>query len=166
MMQISKELSELVRIRILKDMQPGIFTIYLKCGLAVLLGGSVSLFVCGQFGVGITHAALHFNNQLHAHVHDFGAALACGASFALTPPFILRLLCSSLQFRVMTRKSFDAALVWFVGLGTLLAHHGEMGTHILMFVLWSLAAIVTFMGLSRLIDRMAGNGSVSYAGNG
>jgi len=165
MVEAPEALSEEVRIRIVKDMEPSLLTIYWKCGLAVVLGGAISLLVCGQFGVGITHAAWHFNNELHAHIHDFGSALTCGIVFALIPPFILRLLCSPLQFRKMTRKSFHAAIVWFVGLGGALAHHGDVGASILMFVLWSVATLATFIGMSRLIDRVAGKWSFSYAPN-
>lgn len=161
MMDVPHELAERVKSRILKDMRPRPLTIYLKSGLAVVIGGALSLIVCGQFGVGVTHAAMHFNNQLHHHAHDHASALMCGIAFALIPPFILRLLCSPLQYRVVVRKP-HVALLWFVGLGFILAHHGDVAIEIMEFGLWSVASIVTFQIVSLVIDRFASRLAVPW----
>lgn len=165
MIEAPEALSEAVRIRIIRDMEPSLLTIYSKCGLAVLLGGAISLLVCGQFGVGMTHAAHLFNHTVHSHADDLGLALTSGIVFALVPPFILRLLCSPLQFRIVTRKNPNAAILWFIGFGAALAHHGDMGANIFVFGLWCAAALTTFVGLSRLIHRIAGKRLLSFAPN-
>lgn len=155
MVELSEKLSNEVQRRIIRDLRPSLWVVYLKSGLAVGAGGAISLLLCGQFGVGITHASLHLNNELHAHVHDFWGALACGVIFALIPPFVLRLLSSPLQFRLITRKSFHSALVWLVGLGAILTHHGETVVEFYGFLIWAGAAFFTFTLISRAIDWMA-----------
>ena len=157
MVEVPKQLSESVRQRIVRDMQPSLLLVYLKCGAAVILSGLISLLVCGQFGVGVTHAAHHLHHQLHSHISDLTSALATGAVFALLAPFILKLLCSPLQFRYIARRGYHAALVWFVGLGGFLAHHGDVGTEITTFVAWSMATFLTFQVGTRLIDTFAPN---------
>jgi len=157
------ELAEAVRARILSDMRPSLPAIYLKSGLAVVLGGAASLLVCGQFGLGITHVAMHLNNQFHGHVDDLGSALGCGIIFALIPPCFLRLLCSPLQFQILTRRSLHAAFVWIVGLGGVLAHHGDTGIQILAFVIWCVAASGTFWFVARLINRFGRTWSLPWA---
>ena len=154
MMDVPHELAEQVQSRILKDMRPRPLTVYLKSGLSVVVGGALSLLVCGQFGVGITHAAAHLHLQLHQHGHDHVSALMCGIAFALIPPFILRLFCSPLQYRVVVRKP-HVALLWFVGLGFILAHHGEVAIELMEFALWCFASIATFQIVSLVIDRSA-----------
>lgn len=161
---LSEKLSASVREQILRDMRPSLAIIYLKSGLAVGLGGAISLLLCGQFGVGITHASLHFTNELHAHAHDFWGALACGIIFAIIPPFILRLLSSPLQFRLITRKSFHSSVVWLVGLGAILAHHGETIIEVYSFLIWAGGAFLTFMIISRIIDRVAQGFALPSAG--
>lgn len=154
MTELSDSVSESVRNRLLKDMRPGAATVYLKSGLAVILGGALSLIVCGQFGVGITHAALHFADQFHTHGTSVRSVLMCGVAFAILPPFVLRLICTPLQFRFLTRNTFAPALIWLVGLGAVLAHHGETAVEAFRFGLWAMAAFGTFSFVARLIDLL------------
>lgn len=155
MADLADKLSKDVKSRIMADMRPRPLTILWKSGLAVLAGGLLSLLACGQFGVGITHAALHFNQELHTHGTSIGSALLCGIAFALIPPFFLRLFCSSLQFRFIIRKSPAFAMVWLVGLGAVLAHHGQTAVELAVFVLWATASVTTFVAVARFIDRFA-----------
>ena len=156
MMEVPEILAQRVKDQIVRDMKPSLWTLSWKSGFSVVLGGTLSLLVCGQFGVGITHAAMHINNELHAHGHDHFPALLFGIAFALIPPFILRLICTSLQYRVITRKP-AAAFAWFVGLGLMMAHQGEVAFEAMTFVLWSAACAGTFQALSRIIDRSGSN---------
>jgi hypothetical protein len=155
MVDAPAELAQRVRDQITEDMRPSYFTMYMKSGLAVLIGGVVSLLICGQFGFGITHAAQHFNDQLHEHVHDFASAFLSGAVFAFLSPFLLRLFCSPLQYRVIIRHLYIAP-IWFVGLGAILAHHGQMGFEVGHFALWCFATTATFKMLSMGLDKLMG----------
>ena len=150
----SRELLKRVHSRIVSDLRPSFFTICWKSGAAVTLGGFLSLSLCGQFGIGLTHASMHLNHHLHEHTQNLSSALLCGFFFAFLPPLILRLFCSSVQFRVITRRSPQAAIVWFFGLGVFLAHHGETGAQILFFAIWCGATAITFFAVSWLIDRV------------
>lgn len=145
-------------------MRPSLLTIYLKCGLAVLCGGALSLLISGQFGIGLEHAFLHFNHDPHYHADDLASALACGIVFALLPPFFLRLFSSALQFRVIARQSIHVAIIWLVGLGGLLAHHGQNAIQVISFVIWSAAAVGTFIAVSRTIDHVAFHWTVRAPG--
>lgn len=154
MIEVPLELEASVRDKIRRDLHPSLRVVYLKSGLATVFGGALSLLVCGQFGVGVTHAAMHWNREMHGHVSDLASAVACGIVFAILPPFLLRLFCSPLQFRVITRRSAHAVVVWLVGLGAVLSHYGQSGLPFLEFVLWSAATIGTFLILSRAAERI------------
>jgi len=148
MAEVSSRTKDTVVHTVLRDMRPSLPVLYGKSGLAVLVGGFLSLFVCGQFGVSVSSSAL----QLHDHVGGLSCVIVCGVIFAVAPALILRLLCSPLQFKVITRQSFHVPVFWIVGIGGFLAYHGEQGRELMSFVIWSIAAVAMFEVISRVID--------------
>lgn len=154
MMEVPEQLSQRVQSKVVRDISPSLWTVSWKSGSSVVFGGFISLLLCGQFGVSITHAAEHINQRVHAHSHDYVQALLFGIVFSLIPPFILRLLCSPLQYRVVTRKPL-VAFAWIIGLGAALAHHGHVTVEIIGFAFWAAASVATFKVLTQVIDRSA-----------
>ncbi len=152
-MEPSDQVAANTRKRILIDLRPSLLTLYFKCGVSVVVGGILALWICGQLGINISHASSHLRFELHSHVYGFGSALGCGVLLAILPPFILRMLCSPLQFRIFTRRGLHAPIVWFVGLGLGLAHHGEVAGQLFLFILWCLAALGTFVVVAHLIEK-------------
>jgi hypothetical protein len=162
MAQVPVDLSEQVRMQILKDMQPSLLTIFIKSGIAFTAGGILSLFICGQLGIGLDHAQKHFSHLTHQHAHGVITAVACGGLFALISPLVLRFLCSAIQFRIIIRKSRWIAILWLVALGGVLAHHDVMETNAPAFVLWCILAWLALEGLSLFIDWVAAKQLANY----
>lgn len=138
------------------DLNPSLLTIYAKSGLSVAVGGGLSLFVCGQFGVSASHSAHHVHGHLIENMEGLACLLLCGALFAILPALMLRMISSPLQFRAITRKSFHAPLLWLVSIGGFLAYHGDEGRGILGFIAWSVAAWITFEGVARILEMVLG----------
>ena len=152
MAETPEHLKKLVVARVTADLSPSLPTIYLKSGLSVLVGGGLSLFVCGQFGIAATSPAHHVHNHLTDNVEGIACLLLCGALFAILPAVILRLISSPVQFRAITRKSFHAPLLWLFSIGGFLAYHGEQGRGVLGFLAWCVAAWAAFEGVSAMLE--------------
>ena len=90
---------------VMADLEPKALTVYLKTGLAILLGGVTSMFFCGQFGVGITGFAQDLNQNIHHTMGSVGCAALCGSLFAILPVFVLRAVCSPMQFAQLFAKN-------------------------------------------------------------
>ena len=151
-----RQLKEFVAGKIISDLNPSMLTIYAKTGVAVVLGGGLSLFVCGQFGVSASHSAHHVHNHLIENVEGIACLLLCGALFAILPAVILRAISSPLQFRAITRKSFHAPLLWLISIGGFLAYQGEEGRGLLGFIAWCFAAWFAFELVSRFLELTLG----------
>lgn len=136
-----------------RDLKPSSAKVYTKTGLAVLVGGFLSLLVCGQFGFGMTALAHHTHTQLQDSFGSFICAAVCGFLFAAFPVMVLRLLCRAIEFRAILKVSRRAPLVWIFLAGGFLAYHGEHGWQMFEVSLWLVAAIGSFHLLADLIDR-------------
>lgn len=152
MAETPQHLKDIVVRRVTSDMSPSLLTTYLKSGISVVIGGGLSLFVCGQFGISASHSAHHVHNHLTENIEGIACLLLCGALFAILPAVLLRMISSPLQFRAITRKSFHAPLLWLVSIGGFLAYHGEQGRGILGFLAWAMAAWVAFEAVSAILE--------------
>lgn len=154
MTRISKATDDLILSRVAQDLKPSLRTVHLKVGLAAILGGLLSLTVCGQFGIGWTSFAEAFSEKVHTTMDPIACALLCGGLFAIFPATLLRLLCAPMQFRTIVRRRFGALAIWFGGFGGALVYHGHHGNDAPQFAAWIFAALLAFVGLSYLFDRL------------
>ncbi len=147
----------------MKDLQPSFFVLHTKIFLAVVLGGVISLAVCGQFGMGMTSWAEVFSHKLHENMPLLACSLICGTIFAIFPTFILRvLLCSPMQFRViLSRRIFDLAL-WYGVAGISLASYGHHGQGTLELITWFVASLGTSHILAILLKKLIPNWDLLY----
>lgn len=159
MAELSPKARQRIFDTVLGEIEPSRLRIYGKTGLAVALGGILSLVVCGQFGVGMTSLAEHIHHGLQRHFGSLVCALACGVFFAALPVLVLRLLCRAVEFRAITRKGKYAPVIWLLGLGGALALHGDHGKEFIELAAWAIAAVATFkivsMGFDRAIEGRA-----------
>jgi hypothetical protein len=148
---LTKEVNKTVR----RDIDPTPFAVNFRIGAALILGGVLSLFFCGQFGFGFTELA----NSVHQFVHhahgSFWCMVVCGFLFVLIPVLLLRLFCRPMMFRkiVTSRK---VILFFWLGLAEfMLAFRGNYLPSWQDAVVWFIVAMFTLWGVSRLVDRMS-----------
>lgn len=154
MTMFSKNTDEMILSHVAQDLTPTLPVVHLKVGLSAILGGLVSLTVCGQFGIGWTSFAQTFSEKVHSNMEPIACALLCGGLFAVIPAILLRLACSPMLFRTIVRKKFAALALWFGGFGGSLVYHGHHGNDAAPFAAWIFAALIAFVGLSLLFERM------------
>jgi len=144
MSKIPDNIANAIQQKVLSDLEPSSGTVLAKVGTSTLIGGSLCLLVCGQFGVGATTIATKLNHSLHSSGGGLLCAAFCGAVFALVPLLILRMQCSVLQFNVVVREHFYVVALWLAGFGGMLAYHGNVGAEFSYFLVWLLTAAATF----------------------
>jgi hypothetical protein len=129
---------------IIADLDPTPLAAHTKIGLATVLGGLLSLAVCGQFGFGFTGLAHSVNHHLHEAMGPLRCAIICGAMYALFPVLILRILfCSPIQFRALMRNRQSVWGFWYFVFGGTLMTTGHHEPSIIAFSGWVIAAILT-----------------------
>jgi len=154
MTEVPKHITEAILARVRRDLDPSGLTVFSKTGLAVIFGGVVSLFICGQFGLGITGFAQDVNHGVHNQTGSLACAMICGSLFAIVPVLFLRVLCSGMQFRAIIRRKWQAPAVWLASFGGMLAYHGEFGNEFVNFLAWAGAAYLIYQVLGHLMDRI------------
>lgn len=143
MPKVPEYLTKNILDRVMADLQPSVGTVNSRVGVAVSVGGLISLLFCGQFGIGGTPFAIEVNRYFHAS-NEMICALVCGALFAVVPVAILRLLCNHHLFRVIIKKKFYVVAMWVGLFGALLGYHGDFGNEILAVLTWFAAALIVF----------------------
>jgi hypothetical protein len=137
------------------DLEPSLLAVHARVGLAAVIGGLLSLVICGQFGVGVTSWADALNHRMHSHLDSLSCAVACGMMYAAFPVLFLRfLLTPPLLFRVILKKHQSVLLVWFAGFGGILMLMGEHGQGILEYGAWVVAALFAANQIARLVNRL------------
>ncbi len=154
MNEVPRHLTETILTRVRRDLDPSPLTVLLKTGVAIVLGGIASLFVCGQYGLGITGFAQNINLSFHHHTGSLACAVICGSLFAIIPVLVLRFMCSAIQFRVIIRKKWQAPVIWLASFGGMLAYHGEFGNEFVNFLAWTTAAYFIYLILGLLMDQI------------
>ncbi len=97
--------SEAVRLRIAKDLNPSGIKIFAKLCLCTIIGGLLSLALCPQFGFGITHHSsflMHFFEGLG----ETWCTIVCGAIFLGVSTAFAGLILGIEEIRVIHRKKF------------------------------------------------------------
>ncbi len=144
MNDIPPHIEQQVRDQILQDLDPPTLLVHTKVAVATLVGGFLSLAVCGQFGIGLTSFAEVFTDKMHDSMDPFMCALACGGLYAVFPVAVLRfLLAHPLQFKAIMQRRKMIVSLWFVGFGGTVAYFGHHGNTLLNFSAWIVAALVT-----------------------
>lgn len=156
MRQISHEVTNRIHRYILADLHPTPIRVFSRVGLAVAIGGVLSLFLCGQFGIGGTTFAINLNHYFHSNHHTLFGSLAlmpykelicpliCGALFAIVPTAVLRLCSNQHLFRVILTQHFYAVVTWVAAFGAILGLHGDFGNQLLAVTAWVIAATTAF----------------------
>ncbi len=141
---LSDEVSERIRKKIVRDLDPSPLVVHAKIAFGVIIGGMISLAICGQFGMGFTSWAALFSHTIHVTMPPLVCAVICGAVYAVFPTLFLRVfLCSPIQFRVILKTRFFSLMTWYGGAGVSLAIYGQHGQGIYEILFWLIAAIAT-----------------------
>jgi hypothetical protein len=154
MADVSDFVIKKIETQALRDLAPGAAVVHGKVGLAAVLGGALSLVLCGQFGLGFTAFAQDFNHLVHSHTNSVACALICGSLFAVVPAALLWAICPPLQFKAIVHRHWRKLILWFGATGGLLAFLGDHGRTLLEFGTWMVAAVVAFRLLSALLEQL------------
>ena len=134
------------------DLAPPSFLVHAKVASSVAVGGLTTLFLCGQFGLGLTEDAAEFHRLIMSHFGMLGCSLICGVLFAFIPVVVLRLWTSALQFRYITRRRFGVHVFWTAVFGTSLALASGRSNFMGDLPAWFFAAVFSLFALLRLVD--------------
>lgn len=115
-----------------------------KLALAATLGGVPSLFLCSQFGMGLSPVATQVMHMFHGALTPVACALVCGALFSVLPAVALRVACGPMQYRAITRNHARAVIGWFVLIGIGLSMAGDQSRTLVEVVTWIGAAFAAF----------------------
>jgi hypothetical protein len=155
MTEVPDFIKEQIYQRIKNDMQPPAWLVHTKVGASIAIGGFLSLFLCGQMGIGLSSLA----HQVHAILMDFGGVWGCtaicGALFALVPALFLRLISSAMQYRIILKKKRPEIAGWIVAAGTVIVLQNGYTEALLPLTMWSIPAIATSLICGWLISRLS-----------
>jgi hypothetical protein len=143
MLELPQSLASRIESYVMRDLEPPWFTAHLKVAIAASLGGLLSLFICGQFGIGFTESANAVNHAIHRGLGDIPCALFCGTLFSIFPVLVLRfVLCRPLEFRAIMQRRRQIVAVWFAGFGAIAATLGSHGSAAALLAIWVISALV------------------------
>lgn len=152
MIEVSKKVQDAIRAEVLKDLEPSPLRAHAKVAASLVLGGGISLALCGQFGVGLTPWA----KDLHGAVMQLSTfvpcMVLCGVIFAVFPVVALRALCRPMEFRAIMRKRPFHLAGWLLGFELFLAWHGGFTEGAAGLAVWFGASIACIVALGRLLD--------------
>lgn len=150
--KLPEDVTARIRRAVEKDLSPSSLIVNLKLLLAVMVGGLISLSICGQFGMGVTGWAEALSHRIHETMSPLLCASICGTLFAVFPTFLLRfVLCSPLQFKVILKRKFMTLALWYGGVGMALATYGKHGQGASEILFWSASALVTSYVLAGIL---------------
>jgi len=155
MTNVREDIRKKIYGHVMADLDPPAIVVHGKIFLALAVGGSLSLLLCGQFGLAFTP----FASALQSHLGDvmglLGCAATCGLIFAVVPALVLRLLTSPMQFYVLTRKKWRELAGWIAAAGVVLALVDGGLAHAADLVPWTLATVAMFLALAWGLRQIA-----------
>jgi hypothetical protein len=155
MVKVPDEIRESIFRTVRADLEPSPLTLYTKTGVAILGGGILSLFLCGQFGYGLSPIAHSTYAKVFEIAGRAGCHAFCGVLFAVFPVFVLRTLSSPMLFRIILRKKWWMLYLWTIAFGvSLLAFNGRSDA-VWNIIIWSVAAMASFVALARLVEAVS-----------
>lgn len=150
MAKVPDSIKEDIYRAVKSDMEPSRLVVHSKVGSAVAVGGGLSLFLCGQMGLGLSPLAHTVHHALMHHVGYLGCTILCGAIFAILPVFLLKMLSSKIQFLVILRQERLATLSWILSFGIFLELRNQPDDVLLILALWGIPALLSFYSLGWL----------------
>lgn len=154
MMHMSDIIRENIYSRVEADLRPYPLVVHAKVGFSVALGGLISLFLCGQLGFGLSNLALSVHHQLIEVAGFLGCTVVCGILFALVPVLTLRIITSSLQFKVIIKHEWKALSGWILLFGGIIAYMNNESDPTWTIFVWGIAAIGSFELFSHALHKL------------
>lgn len=155
MTQVPDHIREHIYRRVQRDLNPPWQVVHAKIGLSIGLGGLVTLFLCGQLGLGLSSLAMRVHHALMGVVGVFGCTFMCGVLFAVIPVAMLRAMSSGIQFQLLVRKKWQAIAGWTLAFGSIIAYQNNQSDAVWVVLVWSVAAVGSFELLARLLHRLS-----------
>lgn len=155
MPKVSDYIKENIYRAVKKDVDPSRLVVHSKVGASVAAGGALSLFLCGQMGLGLSPFAEKVHGLLMHYGGFLGCTVLCGFLFAIVPVLLLKLLTSSVQYLVILRQERPAIAAWVLAFGLYLVIRNQQSDFLLTIVLWGIPAIFSFYALGWLAHRFS-----------
>ncbi len=149
---VSQKAKDHVLNTIKMDMNPPLLVLHTKLGASVILGAALSLGICGQFGLGLTDFARSFSLYVHTNMDPVKCAILCGMMFSIFPVAILKVMTSTMQFRVIFSKKLLDVSLWILTVGVIMAQYGHHGKDATGLSTWLISAIVSFYIFAKIKD--------------
>lgn len=151
MTEVPNLIKEKIYSHVRADLTPSRLVVHTKIGTSISLGGLVSLFLCGQLGVGLTTLAMAVHSVVMGVGGVFGCTFVCGVLFAIVPVLTLRTISTGVQFWLLVRKEWRAIAGWNLVFGSILAYQSSRSDPLWILLLWLLAAVGSFELLARVL---------------
>jgi len=154
MTKVSDYIKENIYQTVKRDLVPPGWLVHAKVGGAVAGGGTLSLFLCGQMGLGFSPLANHVHGLLMDYAGLQGCTAVCGLLFALVPVLLLRVFSSSIQHLVLLRQKRPHIAAWVLAFGLFLVLRNEREVMLTMAI-WGVPAVLSFYMLGWLVHRLS-----------
>lgn len=151
---MNPSIDAMIRAHVARDLLPTPVVVHTTAALSGILGGILSLFICGQFGFGMTSWAQAFSTHIHETMPAWLCSVVCGTLFAVFPISMMRLACSPMRFHVLLKRHFFTVAMWFGLFGSILAVFGHHGNSFDQFSIWVAALLVCTLLLGRTIETI------------
>lgn len=138
-----------------RDIEPSRLVVHSKVGASVAVGGALSLFLCGQMGLGLSPLAERVHGLLMHYGGFLGCTVLCGVLFAIVPVVLLKLLSSKVQYLVLLRQERLAIAGWVFAFGSYLIISNQQPDVLLTMALWGIPAILSFFAFGWLAHRFS-----------
>lgn len=154
-MNIPTRVEDKIRAHALADLAPSNMVVLLKSTAASLLGGFLSLFFCGQFG--ISFGAFDLSGYLPMdRMTPEVCAVFCGLIFSVVPVLLMRFaFFSPLQFRAVIQRYVLWLMLPYALWLPILASHGDFLNMKIELGLWLIAAIFSTFLNGRLLKNFS-----------
>ena len=162
MHQISEKTNNIIYSYVRSDLQPSLIFVSLRVGLALLLGGILSMFFCGQFGIGFSEIARGWNHTLHAHMGATQCAIVCGVIFSIVPVFFLRICTSGILFRKIIRQYSLVQAAMITIAGSSMYFGGNIMNELINVSVWTLSALISFKLVGFITDEISNITNLGY----
>jgi len=155
MVRASEKTKNVIYKAVKKDLEPGILSVLARIAASFAVGGLLSMFICGQFGIGFSEMARNLNHTMHHHAGPVVCSLFCGAVFAVLPVSLLRLSCSGVMFRKISRQYRIIPAGLLTGLAVVVYANNSVAEKLISMGAWAASGILTYYLLSALLDRVS-----------
>ena len=156
MVTVSEKTSKNIYLFVHRELNPSVMDVIWRLAFTLSFGGVLSLFFCGQFGIGFSSMAKGWNHLVHVHVGATQCAIICGGIFSVFPVLLLRLLTSGILFRKIIRHYGLIQGVMILVAGFTMYFGGSFMNELINIGVWSFSAFVSFKLVGFVVDEFAG----------